>query len=230
MGRKNKLKRFADIAEFHNVIEPEQKLPLNNSHYLQGKWASNHFCNGNPIVLELGCGKGEYTVALAQKFPQKNFIGTDIKGARIWVGAKKALATKIENAAFLRTRIEFIEHYFSNSEVSEIWITFPDPQLKKGREKKRLTHPFFLEKYRNLIHPNGIIHLKTDSLPLHEFTLETIAKKNHKLLFHTQDIYKEGIELMGEEEKEIIEVKTYYEQKFLEQGLPITYLKFQLGK
>src|SRR5688572_33160801 len=168
---KNKLQRFAELRTFSNVHEflfTERETDFK----LKGKWNTDHFKNSNPIVLELGCGKGEYSNGLAEKYPNLNFIGVDIKGARIWRGSKTAQEKKLLNVAFLRTQIEFIESCFEKEEVSEIWITFPDPQPNK--EKKRLTHPVFLNRYKNILKQKGVIHLKTDSAELYEFTLETI--------------------------------------------------------
>ncbi|MFI5163864.1 MAG: tRNA (guanosine(46)-N7)-methyltransferase TrmB [Bacteroidia bacterium] len=216
---KNKLQRFAELRTFQNVHEflfDERE----NNFRLKGKWNSEYFKNENPIVLELGCGKGEYSIGLAEKYPDKNFIGIDIKGARIWRGSKNAQEKKLENVSFLRTQIEFIENCFAKDEVSELWITFPDPQPNK--EKKRLTHPVFLNRYKNIIKQNGIIHLKTDNIELHEFTLEVIRENKLTLLDSTADLYGN----IDDGREEVKSIQTYYEKKFLAQGKKITYLKF----
>ena len=218
---KNKLQRFAELKTFSNVHEflyTERETDFK----LKGKWNKEYFKNNNPIVLELGCGKGEYSIGLAEKSPRKNFIGIDIKGARIWRGSKNAQEKNLSNVCFLRTQIEFIESCFAKDEVSEIWITFPDPQPNK--EKKRLTHPAFLDRYRNVIKNEGIVHLKTDSLELHEFTLEIIAENKHKLLDSTNDLYGSSVS----EREEVKSIKTHYEKLFTAKGKKITYLKFRL--
>ena len=171
MGSKNKLKRFRENETFANVIQPNREEVIAGNFPLKGVWARDFFKNNHPIVLELGCGRGEYTVNLAKEYPDKNFIGVDIKGARFWRGAKTALEEQIPNAAFLRTQIELIDHLFAQGEVSEIWITFPDPQIKYKRTKHRLTNQDFLAKYKHILSPEGLIHLKTDSEYLHGYTL-----------------------------------------------------------
>ena len=163
MGSKNKLKRFKENETFSNVIQPTREEVLNNTLRLKGNWNRDFFKNENPIVLELGCGKGEYSVNLAVMFPEKNFLGIDIKGARFWRGAKTALAEKINNVGFLRTQIELVDFIFDENEIDEIWITFPDPQIKYKRTKHRMTNPDFLNKYKKILKPNGMVHLKTDS-------------------------------------------------------------------
>jgi tRNA (guanine-N7-)-methyltransferase len=184
-------------------------------------WHEQVFHNHNPIVLELGCGKGEYTVTLATRFPEKNFIGIDIKGARLWRGAKTATEKQLQNVVFIRTRIDFIESFFAPCEIDEIWITFPDPQPKAIR--KRLTSPLFLSRYRNFLNPGGAIHLKTDSRLLHDYT-KALAVHNHlKVWESSTDIYGSGFA------DEVLSIKTYYEQLFLKKGMPITYLKFDLN-
>ena len=219
---KNKLKKFAELETFPHVIQPSLE-ELNNSFKNQGKWNSDFFKNSNPIVLELGCGKGEYTVALAKQFPNKNFIGVDIKGSRIWSGAKQSFDEKLNNVAFLRIRIGMICECFSKKEIDEVWITFPDPQLKRRRARKRLTHPKFLRKYNVILKENGKIHLKTDSQFLHGFTLGIIAGENHFLEDSTVDLYN------SEVRRKHMDIKTFYESKFLKQGMPITYLRFSLN-
>ena len=187
---KNKLKRFRENETFTNVLQPSREEILSGNFPLKGKWASDFFQNENPIVLELGCGKGEYTVNLAQQYPQKNFIGVDIKGARFWRGAKTALEEKVPNAAFLRCQIELIDMIFASNEVAEIWITFPDPQIKYKRTKHRLTNADFLEKYKKILAPDGLIHLKTDSEFLHGYTLGLLHGLGHEILYANHHIYR----------------------------------------
>ena len=228
MGRKNKLKRFADVATFSNVfeiVEGERAIVTNgegDARDMKGKWASLYFQNNHPLILELACGKGEYTLALAQRDVSHNFIGVDIKGARIWKGARRGLDEKISNAAFLRTRIEFIEYFFSPGEVESIWITFPDPFA--GKPNRRLTSVPFLERYRKFLKPGGSIHLKTDSELLYEFTLEVVdADPRCKIIYSNPDIYS------GPLYDPILEQKTYYELKHLADGKKITYTRFTIS-
>jgi tRNA (guanine-N7-)-methyltransferase len=229
MSRRNKLQKFAEILSFPNVYENyDHKNPglvgLDGvSVEMKGQWASKHFKNNNPIVLELACGRGEYTLGLAERFPNRNFIGVDVKGARIWKGASLGIKAKLNNAAFLRTRIEQIALFFAETEVSEIWITFPDPFLRKGKANRRLTSPFFISQYRKILHPNGTVNLKTDSDSLYEFTLETINDdKKCKLIYHDDDIYSK--DLVTEE----LDLKTYYEKMHLEAKKTIKYVKFTI--
>jgi tRNA (guanine-N7-)-methyltransferase len=184
---KKKLSRFEELKDYTHVIQPLFKEVFKQDFPLKGNWNHNFFRNNNPLVLELGCGKGEYTTGLAKHFPDKNFIGIDIKGARIWKGARQIFDEQIKNAGFLRTRIDLIESFFQENEVSEIWITFPDPQLRKAR--KRLTAPLFLNRYRKFLLPRGIIHLKTDSRELYEYTLETLRYNQCEIVVHTNDLY-----------------------------------------
>ena len=219
---KNKLTKFKEMEAFPNVVQPGVKGMMRYDSEYKGKWNSVFFKKNNPIVLELGCGKGEYTVGLAERYPGKNFIGIDIKGARIWKGAKYALENNLKNVAFLRTRIDFIDYFFDNNEVSEIWIPHPDPQKKKPN--KRLTSPFFLTKYQKIIKDNAIIHLKTDSFNLYQYTLDVINANSLELIEYYEDIY--GAKLNNE----VTQIKTFYEQMFLEEGSKITYIKFRLVK
>lgn len=220
---KNKLKRFRENETFTNVLQPSREEILSGNFPLKGKWASDFFKNENPIVLELGCGKGEYTVNLAQQYPQKNFIGVDIKGARFWRGAKTALEEKVPNAAFLRCQIELIDMIFASNEVAEIWITFPDPQIKYKRTKHRLTNADFLEKYKKILAPDGLIHLKTDSEFLHGYTLGLLHGLGHEILYANHHIYRnEGAPA------EVLAIQTTYEKIYLAQGKPITYIRFRL--
>ena len=223
MGSKNKLKRFKENESFSNLFQPGREVLLADKFELKGKWHQQYFKNDKPIVLELGCGKGEYTLALSKRYPDKNFIGIDIKGARIWRGAKTALEEKRNNVAFLRAQIELIEKVFAPGEVYEIWITFPDPQIKYKRTKHRLTNPNFLQKYKNILTDNGIIHLKTDSEFLHGYTIGLLQGSGHEILFAHHDIYRNQ-----EAEDVLVNIQTYYEKQFLAQGKPITYLKFRL--
>ncbi|NLA16276.1 MAG: tRNA (guanosine(46)-N7)-methyltransferase TrmB [Bacteroidales bacterium] len=220
---KNKLQRFQENKGFKNLYEPSFQEVYRKDYPLKGHWTQKVFKNNHPIVLELGCGKGEYTLALAEHHKRKNFIGIDIKGARLWRGAKTALEKKIENVAFIRTRIELIESFFAAGEVSEIWITFPDPQPKK--EKKRLTSPGFLNRYLTFLQPDAIIHLKTDSRPLHDYTRQVVEEwEGMQLLEADTDIYGSG----RQSTDPLIAVRTFYEEMFLAEGKPITYLKFSI--
>lgn len=207
---------------YKNVFEPSMEQVMSEFE-LKGSWNKSFFKNENPIVLELGCGKGEYSVGLAKKYPNKNFIGVDVKGARMWHGSTQALEQGLENVGFLRTRIEFIEHCFGSDEIDEIWITFPDPQLKKRRAKNRLTHPIFLKRYQSFLKKSGVIHLKTDSQFLHGYTLGIIYGFNHILEDAEHDIYNAVLK------RENLEIKTHYEKMFLDKNMPITYLRFALN-
>jgi len=218
---KNKLKKFLDLDSFEHVIQPTLET-LRKDFGLKGNWKKKFFKNNNPIVLELGCGKGEYSVALAKEFPNKNFLGIDIKGARIWAGAQQAFDEELDNVGFLRIRIDWIEMCFDKNEVDEIWITFPDPQLKLNRASKRLTHPKFLNKYNNILKPLSKIHLKTDSQFLHGYTLGVIEGESHLLEDSTCDLYNAPVK------RDYMDIKTFYEKKFLEKNMSITYLRFNL--
>lgn len=219
--RKNKLERFAETATFKNFIQTHPYFSP-ESHELKGNWANHFFKNSNPVILELGCGKGEYTLGLALKNPDQNYLGVDIKGARMWRGAKTAIENNIGNAGFLRTHIGQIEKFFAKNEISGIWITFPDPQPQKPRTRKRLTSKPFLCRYENILTPDAIIHLKTDNKPFFDFTLETISCYGHKLHFYTHDLYGSG--LTGD----ATEIQTFYEKMFLDQNQKICYLNFSL--
>lgn len=220
MGSKNKLKRFRENETFSHVIQPSRET-LEKDHFeWKGRWAS-FFKNNHPIVLELGCGKGEYTVHLAEKYPDKNFIGIDIKGARFWRGAKTIQENSIPNAAFVRAQIELINHLFAVNEVSEIWITFPDPQIKFKRTKHRLTNPQMLYRYKKILVPQGSIHLKTDSEFLHGYTLGILNDPAYSIDYAHHDIYDNP-----HAPEEATAVQTYYEQIFLDEKKAITYLKF----
>ncbi len=223
MGSKNKLKRFRENEKFENVIQPSREELTDNLFELKGKWSKDFFKNDHPIVLELGCGKGEYTVELARQNPDKNFIGIDIKGARFWRGAKTAIEEGLENVAFVRTQIELIEHVFAAKEVSEIWITFPDPQIKYKRTKHRLTNTEFLQRYKNILKEDGMMHLKTDSEFMHGYTLGLLHGEGHEILYAHHDIYKNEYS-----PKEVTGIQTFYEKQYLEKGKPITYIQFKI--
>jgi tRNA (guanine-N7-)-methyltransferase len=222
MSTKNKLQRFAEMKTMPNVVQFHFGNLSEGFHPLRGKWREEFFRNPNPVILELGCGKGEYTVGMARRYPEKNFVGVDIKGARMYVGAVQAVEEKLNNAGFLRTRIDFINALFAEGEVDEIWITFPDPQ--KEKEKKRLTAPIFLKRYAHLLRPGGIIHLKTDSVLLHEYTLRVIREEGHQLLHATNDVYT----TVEDPDHVLRTIRTTYEKRFLGMGMPITYVSFTL--
>lgn len=220
---KDKLRRFRENKTFTCFVEPDFEEVFRTDHPLKGNWHKDFFHNDKPIVLELGCGKGEYTVALAEQDPERNYIGIDIKGARMWRGAKTATEKQMSNVGFLRTRIEFINALFAEGEVAEIWITFPDPQLKTRRARKRLTSPLFLEYYAKFLQKNGFINLKTDSKHLYAYTNAVIDHFGLKREVANEDIYHTGFA------DEVLSVKTAYEKRFLEMGLPITYTRFSLA-
>lgn len=219
---KNKLRKFAEIKTFPNVFEPTLAEIMQQPFPLKTKWNQDYFKNSRPITLELGCGRGEYTTGLAVRNPERNYIGVDIKGARIWQGAKFALENRLTNVAFIRTRIEFITSFFGPSEVDEIWLTFPDPQEKKRRAKKRLTGSRFLNAYRTFVRPGGTIHLKTDHQGLYEYTLNLLAFNHQQPEVFTTDLY--GSSLSGTAGA----IQTYYEQMFLREGKKVFYLAFAL--
>ena len=223
VGSKNKLKRFKENETFTNVFQPTREEVVEDQFPLKGKWSSEFFKNDNPIVLELGCGKGEYSVGLAERFPEKNFIGIDIKGARFWRGAKTAVESGMNNVAFVRTQIELINHIFAENEVSEIWITFPDPQIKYKRTKHRMTNAEFLERYKKILKPSGLMHLKTDSEFMHGYTLGLLHGLGHEVIYANHNIYKnEGAPA------EVTGIQTFYESQYLEVNKPITYIKFRI--
>lgn len=220
---KDKLRKFAAIAEYPHVFQPTM---CEEERDLKGRWRTNVFKNDNPIVLELGCGKGEYSVGLAKHYPNKNFIGCDIKGNRIFIGAKESLDLGMKNVAFLRTRIDFITDYFEEGEIDEIWLTFSDPQPKKPR--KRLSSSLFIERYRVILKKGGIVHMKTDSDLLFEYTMDEINEK-YELLESTWDLYGELPEDLDPTTKEILHIKTHYEQLFTKRGSVIKYCKFKIN-
>ena len=219
---KNKLERFAENKNFTNLFQHTDYDLQKSVFPLKGRWNELYFNNNHPVVLELGCGRGEYTIALSRQFPDKNFIGIDRKGARLWRGAKTAFEDKMTNVAFLRTGIDTIAHYFSANEVSEIWITFPDPQPKK--ERRRLTSPAFIERYKQILTPNATIHLKTDSQELYLYTKETAEAQKWTILEDIDDIYAHTPTV----NPVLIEIQTFYEKIWLKEGKKICYLKFAL--
>ncbi len=229
MARRNKLQKFSEILSYPNVLENYEYNDIKlvgkdgKEVNLLGVWAANQFKNNLPITLELACGRGEYTLALAERYNKRNFIGMDIKGARIWRGAKNALDQGLSNVAFLRSRIEQVEHFFGNEEVDEIWITFPDPFLREVKANRRLTSPPFLARYRKILKKGGIIHLKTDNTMLFEYTLDVLKnEKGIKILVQNDDIYD------GELPHPDLDIKTYYEKKHLANHLTIKYVAFRL--
>lgn len=216
---KNKLAKFANMEEYPHVFQYPFSVLQQGGFDMKGKWNESFFGNNNPIVLELGCGKGEYTVGLAKLFPEKNFIGVDIKGARMWTGAKQSFDEGMKNVAFLRTHIELINHFFAQGEIAEIWITFPDPQMNKTN--KRMTSTRFMQLYREILSSEGIIHLKTDSNFMFTYTSEMVKVNSLPVDFITEDLYNSGLA------DNILTIQTYYEQQWLARGLSIKYIKFQ---
>jgi tRNA (guanine-N7-)-methyltransferase len=221
---KNKLKKFAEMETFHNVFQcGAQEVETSAVLAMAGHWRDNYFKNNNPIVLELGCGRGEYTVGLAERNPQKNYIGIDIKGARMWAGAKQAELAGMTNVAFLRTNIEMLCHFFAPNEVDEVWITFPDPQMKKVT--KRLTSTYFMERYRQVLRPDGIIHLKTDSPFLYTYTDAMVKENNYPIVVNTNNLYEADASTKIEEARCL---QTHYEKQWLDRGLTIKYIAWKL--
>ncbi len=222
MGSKNKLKRFKENETFSNVIQPTREEAEKDSLGLKGNWRKVFFKNENPIILELGCGKGEYSVNLAKAYPQKNYLGIDIKGARFWRGAKTALEENLTNVGFMRTQIELIDLLFAENEVDEIWITFPDPQIKYKRTKHRLTNIDFLEKYKKILKPEGVVHLKTDSEFMHGYTLGLLHGLEENIEYAHHDVYGND-----QSPKDVTEIQTFYESQYLEKNKKITYIRFK---
>ena len=223
---KGKLAKFADMAAYPHVFEYPHSVAEQVPFEMRGKWREQFFKNDNPIVLELGCGRGEYTVGLGRMYPDKNFIGVDIKGARMWTGATDSLREGMTNVAFLRTNIEIIDRFFAEGEVDEIWITFPDPQMKKAT--KRLTSTYFMARYRQLLAPNGVIHLKTDSPFLYTYTQAMVKENGYPILADTNDLYGDGQWALGNGLEEARALQTHYEHQWLDRGLTIKYIAWQL--
>jgi len=218
---KGKLKKYAELSTFANVIEApfiDRDQPDDKR---KGKWSHDFFKNDNPLILELGCGKGEYSIGLAMKFPDKNFIGIDSKGARLWNGAKKALSENVSNVCFIRSNIEIIEKFFVPEEIEQIWLTFPDPQMKSVN--KRLTSVYFLKKYQNILKKGGVIHLKTDSMFQYSYTMEVLKKNNLEIIAQTEDLYNSGYI------DDIKAIQTFYEKQWRRRGISIKYIAFKIN-
>jgi tRNA (guanine-N7-)-methyltransferase len=223
---KRKLQRFAENETFNHFFQPGWE-ELSAGFSLRGNWNKNFYHNHSPIIIEMGCGKGEYTVDLSSKYPERNFIGIDKKGARMWRGAKTSNEDNRPNVAFVRIRAENIAKVFGPGEIDEIWITFPEPQPNSPRHSKRFTSPQFIERYRQVLKPGGIIHLKTDNDMFYEYTLDVIRESGHELLYNNPDLYATPDD---PEVKDVIDVQTHYEKIWLEQGLTIKYLRFRLNE
>jgi tRNA (guanine-N7-)-methyltransferase len=223
---KNKLAKFAEMEHFPNVFQPPYDDLMHHGFQLKNNWAAGFWGNDAPVTLELGCGKGEYAVSLAEFFPQRNFIGVDVKGARMFTGARYALEKKLTNVAFVRTRIENIDLIFGRNEISEIWLTFPDPQMKK--ERKRLTSTWFISRFKKILIPNGIVHLKTDSRFLFSYTYALAHLNNFNILAFSNDLHHS--ELLNGAEEDSLKITTYYEKQWIERGIPIKYLSFMLNE
>ena len=224
MGSKNKLKRFQDNEVFENVIQPLRSEIVEEEFQFKGKWKRDFFKNDKPLILELGCGKGEYTLGLAERNKDCNYLGIDIKGARFWRGAKTALENEMPNVGFLRTQIELVDQVFAEGEVDEIWITFPDPQIKYKRTKHRLTNSGFLQKYKKIMKPDAVVTLKTDSEFMHGYTLGLLHGEGHEIVDANHDAYKNDYS-----PEEITGLQTFYEEQFLEQNKAITYIRFKIN-
>ncbi|MFB6257874.1 MAG: tRNA (guanosine(46)-N7)-methyltransferase TrmB [Flavobacteriales bacterium] len=224
---KGKLEKFEEISAFDNVLEPDIGALFQEGHRLKGKWREELFPHDGPLYLELACGKGEYAVELGQRYPDANFLGIDIKGNRIWNGAKRALEEGLENVRFLRTRVEFLEAFFEAGEVDGIWITFPDPQTKQRRAKKRLTAPLFLDRYRRILKRGAELHLKTDNGTLYTSTREVLKERGERVERDMADLYK-AWEKLSEEEQKCLMIRTFYEEMALREGASIKYLRFRL--
>jgi tRNA (guanine-N7-)-methyltransferase len=220
----SKQEKFIEFDTFKNCFTLFFEN-INKGFLLKGSWHSDYFKNSNPIVLELGCGKGEYTIGLSENNHSKNYIGVDIKGNRIWVGAKYAIENNLNNVAFLRTRIDFIEHCFLENEIDEIWITFPDPQPQSTRKRSRLTNPLFLNRYKKVLKKGGLIHLKTDSTSLYEYTLQVIEENKNLIIWQTNNLYQN----CPDNRQELIQIKTHYEKLFTDKGENIKYICFTLA-
>lgn len=225
---KDKLRRWKENEHFHHVYEPSLQEVIKGMRFMNGQWHSEVFKNDHPIVLELGCGKGEYSVGLARMFPEKNFLGVDIKGHRFWKGAKESLQAGMDNIAFLRTRIEFIGNFFEPGEVDEIWLTFSDPQPKDDKGAKRLSSPKFIDRYKKFLKPGASINLKTDNTGLYLYTLSELQRLNYKIEFHTDDVYAAFIKGMSQEWQDILSIRTHYETLFMAEGEKIKFIRFSV--
>lgn len=224
---KGKLEKFEELKTFDNVLEPELEEVLHRGHPSKGRWREERFSHDGPLYLELGCGKGEYSLALARRYPEMNFLGMDIKGNRIWNGARRALEEDLKNVAFLRTRVEFVDSFFAPGEVDGIWFSFPDPQNKERRAKKRLTGPRFLDRYASFLKPGAPLHLKTDDSKLHEYTRFVLEERGHPIERDLEDVHG-SYEILTEEEASLLQVRTFYEEAALWEGKRIKYLRFRL--
>ncbi len=227
MGKKNKKQKFAEVESFPNFFQPGYFDIQDNGFPLKGKWNKEYFKNDNPIIAEFGCGKGDYTYNLAKKNPNKNYIGMDLKGNRIWKGAKDSIKDGLSNVAFVRGQVQHVQEYFEPGELSEIWITFPDPQLEKPRHRKRFTHPAFLERYRNILAQDHLIHLKTDSDVFFDYTLEILKEEGIEPIICSYDVYTDPE--IEENAPEVKEIQTFYERMWLAEGRLIKYLRFCLN-
>jgi tRNA (guanine-N7-)-methyltransferase len=226
---KDKLRKWAENANFNHVFEPDLQAAVKGvDGEIKGNWARDVFKNDNPITLELGCGKGEYTVGLARKYPDRNFVGVDIKGHRFWRGAKTAKEEDLPNVAFLRTRLVFIERYFAKDEVSEVWLTFSDPQPKDEKGSKRITSPMYIERYKNVLKPGSLINVKTDSVLLYDLSKEGYVEKGYEIVLDSQDVYGELVDRVEDDLKNALEIKTYYEKRWLSQGKKIHFLQLRV--
>ena len=225
---KDKLRKWIENNTFDHVFEPNLQKAVNGvDGELKGKW-SEIFKNDNPITLELGCGKGEYTVGLARMYPDRNFVGVDIKGHRFWRGAKTAHEEELPNVAFLRTRLEFIERYFEKDEVSEIWITFSDPQPKDEKGTKRITSPYYIERYKNILKPGSLINVKSDSVLLYDLSMEGYVEKGYDIQVQSRDVYGELVERVSDEMRKALEIITYYERRWLDEGKKIHFIQLKV--
>ena len=225
---KDKLKKWAENANFNHVFEPDLQAAVKGvDGKMKGKW-SEVFINDNPITVEFGCGKGEYTVGLAKMYPERNFVGVDIKGHRFWRGAKTAQEENIPNVAFLRTRLEFIERFFEKEEVSEVWLTFSDPQPKDEKGTKRITSPVYIERYKNILKPGSLINVKTDSVLLYDLSKEGYVEKGYDIQIDSRDVYGELVHEVSEELKQALEIKTYYEKRWLSEGKKIHFIQLKV--
>ena len=226
---KDKLRKWKENAEFNHVFRPDLQMAVNGiDGEMKGKWASDIFKNDNPITVELGCGKGEYTVGLARMYPERNFVGVDIKGHRFWRGAKTSLEEGLPNVAFLRTKLEFIERYFEKDEVSEVWLTFSDPQPKDEKGSKRITAPKFIERYKKILKPGSIINVKSDSKLLYELSKKGYIKSGYNILLDSQDVYGDLVDRVSDEMRQALEIKTYYEKRWLSEGKKIHFLQLEV--